>query len=64
MFSYANILFAKLLMVTCLSTKSCLKEWSDEKKIFLNFSYLIELTKIYKSVLFIFFKTYFFLAKI
>ena len=40
-----------------------LKEWSDEKKIFLNFSYLIELTKIYKSVLFIFFKNYFFLAK-
>ena len=24
MFSYANILFAKLLMVTCLSPKSCL----------------------------------------
>ena len=40
-----------------------LKEWSDEKKIFLNFSYLIELMKIYKSVLFIFFKNYFFLAK-
>ena len=40
-----------------------LKEWSDEKKKIINFSYLIELTKIYKSVLFIFFKNYFFLAK-
>ena len=44
-------------------TVRSLKEWSDEKKYFLNFSYLIELTKIYKSVLFIFFKNYFFLAK-
>ena len=34
------------------------------RRIFLNFSYLIELTKIYKAVLFILFKNYFFLAKL